>query len=119
MLRVFWWPAVTSHQNTYHHRMLVQLVPIPEADLPALERGLIPPRLLQIAAPGGPPPRAVADIRQRLAAGKPAFWVGMFYIVCGRQPVRRAAGVKDAPRAREVGYGIAPRVTPATTPAKR
>src|SRR3954447_6109802 len=98
----------------YNQRMWqspeVRLVPIPAADLPALERGLVPASVSASAiADGLPPPHVAARVRQRLAAGKPAFWVGMFYIFADDGRCVGGCGFKDLPRAREVeiGYGLA------------
>lgn len=89
----------------------VRLVPIPASDLPALVQGTVPASVSLSAAAGGlPPPHVAARVMQRLAAGKPAFWVGMFYVFADDGCCVGACGFKDVPRTREVeiGYGIAP-----------
>lgn len=89
----------------------VRLVPIPASDLPALVQGIVPASVSRSAVAGGlPPPHVAARITQRLATGKPAVWVGMFYIFADDECCVGACGFKDAPRAREVeiGYGLAP-----------
>ena len=88
----------------------VRLVPIPAADLPALARGQVPAGLEgRVLADGLPPPHVAARIQRRLAAGKPAFWVGMSYIYDRDGCCIGGCGFKDVPREREVeiGYGIA------------
>jgi|GEM_PF-1868796 len=88
----------------------VRLVPIPAEDLPALERGLVPQRLTGRALASGLPPADVASrIRRYLEAGKPAYWVGMCYILDADGCCIGGCGFKDVPREREVevGYGLA------------
>ena len=90
--------------------VIVRLVPIPKEDLPALELGLVPESLAGRALPDALPPRHVASrIRGYLEAGKPAFWVGMCYILDVRDCCIGGCGFKDVPQEREVevGYGLA------------
>jgi RimJ/RimL family protein N-acetyltransferase len=91
-------------------RVSVRLVPIRTEDLPALERGLVPERLSGHAlADGLPPPHVASRIRQYLALGKPAQWVGMHYVVDADGCCIGGCGFKDVPAQREVevGYGLA------------
>ena len=90
--------------------VIVRLVPIPADDLPALERGLVPPHLTGRAlADGLPPPHVARRIRTYLEASKPAFWVSMCYILDADGCCIGGCGFKDVPREREVevGYGLA------------
>jgi RimJ/RimL family protein N-acetyltransferase len=90
--------------------VFVRLVPIPAEDLPALERGLVPQQLTGRVLAGGLPPADVASrIRRYLEAGKPAYWVGMCYILDADGCCIGGCGFKDVPREREVevGYGLA------------
>jgi ribosomal-protein-alanine N-acetyltransferase len=91
-------------------RGIIRLLQTPAADLPALERGLIPPSLAaRTFADALAPPHVARRIQQHLAAGKPAHWVGTFYIFDANDCCVGGCGFKDVPRAREVevGYGIA------------
>lgn len=89
--------------------VVVRLVPIPAEDLPALEQGLVPRALTGRALADGLPPAHVASrIRRYLEAGKPAYWVGMCYILDADGCCIGGCGFKDVPREREVevGYGL-------------
>jgi RimJ/RimL family protein N-acetyltransferase len=88
----------------------VQLKPIPAADLPALAQGLVPESLGAHVIPDGlPPPSVARRIQQLLAAGQPAYWVGMCYIFDADGCCIGGCGFKHAPTQREVevGYGLA------------
>lgn len=93
-----------------HRARVVQLVPVPAEDLPALVQGSVPERLAGRAiADGLLPPHVAARIQSYLAAGKPARWVSMCYIVDADGCYIGGCGFKDVPRDREVevGYGLA------------
>ena len=90
--------------------VVVRLVAIPAADLPALERGLVPQHLTGRSLADGLPPAHIASrIRGYLEAGKPAYWVCMCYILDADGCCIGGCGFKDVPEAREaeVGYGLA------------
>ena len=86
---------------------VVRLIAIPAEDLPELERGAVPASLVGRALTDGlPPPHVARRIRSYLAAGKPARWVGMCYILDADGCCIGGCGFKDVPCAREVEVGI-------------